>query len=225
MRFLLEGHKEMDSTDWLVCALVRRIWSFLPTICSKQLVQANNMLLSVSLNYSWWKKSCTTRVVFKTLYIMGLTTNLNWWVYRISEPSTVWSSFVSMWELDLGAARTVAGCNLLLTPLHSTCGKSRRRSFGEVLQSTKRMLNQLSSKANHWNIATNILKSLPHFPHMNHSQRSVTRNTIEIKQHPEPTVGPRHTAIRNRVFSGKSICSRVGKPPNSRERSFSCAGW
>ena len=27
--------------------------------------------------------------MYKTLQIVGQTTNLNWWVYRISEPSTV----------------------------------------------------------------------------------------------------------------------------------------
>ena len=41
--------------------------------------------------YCWWfRHPKQPPAVYKTLEIMGQASNLNWWVYRISEASTVW---------------------------------------------------------------------------------------------------------------------------------------
>ena len=53
-------------------------------------------------SYRWWKKSCTTWDIWNP--VMGETTNLNWWVYRMSEPSTGFKNTVTMFTCFRTAA-------------------------------------------------------------------------------------------------------------------------
>ena len=95
----------------------------------------------IPLKYCWWKKSCTTKAVFETLENTGIsTTNLNWWVYRISgchRPLSGWkivfllkwfpSPRVNIRQLLIGRAWRggVCCCRSWAQPLHvnwTVCG-------------------------------------------------------------------------------------------------------
>jgi len=65
--------------------------------------KGNTLETTTQTPYCWWKKSCTTWDILNPVNngINYTTTNLNWWVRRISEPSTVSLPFCPKHKLSM----------------------------------------------------------------------------------------------------------------------------
>ena len=66
--------------------------------CASYSKELGKPMVNFTWKLRWWKNSAPPGM-YKTMWIMGWTTNLKWFPRRISEPSTVWVSpnFLSPW--------------------------------------------------------------------------------------------------------------------------------